>query len=508
MPSQYNLKIKATLDTSQVQQQLNRLKVPGSGGGGGTIRGNADANSEIVNAARKINLGALASGFNLLSREMNKLSQTLGGDGLTKRIGDLAQSANGAIAAFRAFGAPGAAIYVAMEAINAWADSVMKSVDTYNQAAAVIARIGGERRDEKAQERYAGMSDKELTEARDRAKAALEDARNKEIEVANVAKRMGEIANGFALRGKLSRADELNARAKGAMSNAANRTSEAKSILSMIEAAMAKRKSEPEIDYTAEGAAALDKFFDSIRNWAEMSESEYNDYSAAAADAEDRLRGFASMIDEGITLTAEQQRRIEELTETYSTAKERMEQYERRREQLEAERARQEEMEKAERERESARYKEAINQQNKFFGNIEFDEQLGVYANQVGNLSDKQRASMERKRSGYEAENKQMRRDASLGIEVDLNKFQENMRRIADITNVLDQDQSAKSKGGDLPSWLDGMDQRTDDWFHNIGGSVGGENNIQNQEFQLMQELTRLVRNIDQTQTQMNSAIQ
>lgn len=499
MPSQYNLKIKATLDTSQVQQELNKLKVPGGAGGGSPAPGGGGAggaNQEIINAAKKVNLGALAGGFNLLSREMNKLSQTLGGDGLTKRIGDLAQSANGAIAAFRAFGAPGAAIYVAMEAINAWADSVMASVDTFNQAAAVIGRIGAERRTEKAQERYAGMSDKDLSEARDRAKAALEDAKNKEIEVARVAGRMGEIANDLALRGQLGRADELNAHAKDAMSDAANRTSEAKSILALIDAEFSKRKSTaaPDIDYTAQGSDALDKFFDSIRNWAEMSESEYNDFSSAASDAEAKLRRFAEIIEGGFAITEEQKRQIEELTETYNVAKDRMSQYEQRRSRLEEERAREEAAAQAEKDREDARRTSAIAGQNKYFANLDFDRQLGVYADQAGTLTDTQRANMERRRGTFEAENAELRRLAEAGQEIDLGKFQENARKIADITNILDKDATAKDQGNTLPAWLDGIDDRTNDWIHNIGGNVAGENTIQNQEFQLMKEMERLLR--------------
>lgn len=488
--AEYPLRIKATLDTSQVQQQLNNLKVPGSGGAGG------GASAEIEKAAKTVNLRALASGFNLLSREMNKLSQTLGGDGLTKRIGDLAQSANGAITAFKAFGAPGAAIYVAMEAINAWADSVMKSVDTYNQAAAVIARIAGERRVEKAQERYAGMSDKELTEARDRAKAALEDAKNKEIEVANVAKRMGEIANGLALRGKLSRADELNAEARSSLSTAATKTADARSTLAVIDAELSKRKGDviPEVDYTGQGMDALQKFFDSIRNWAEMSEDEYNEIAASAADAESKLRRFAEIIEGGFSITEAQQRQIEELTEVYKTAKDRMDQYERRRAQLEEERARREEMEQEQQKRSEALHDASMAGQRRFFDRIDFDNQLGVYAGQAGSLTDRQRESMERRRAQLEKENAELRQRSEAGEEIDLTKFQENMRRIDNIAGVLDQDAAMKSQGKGIPSWLDGVEERTNDWFHSIGGSVGGENSLQNDEYRVLQEIERLVR--------------
>jgi hypothetical protein len=75
-----------------------------------------------------------------------------------------------------------------------------------------------------------------------------------------------------------------------------------------------------------------------------------------------------------------------------------------------------------------------------------------------------------------------------------LTKFQENARRIDSIAGVLDQDATMKSQGKDLPDWLDGVEERTDDWFHSIGGSIGGEGNIQNDEYRVLQEIERLVR--------------
>jgi hypothetical protein len=427
MPSVYNLKIKATLDTSQVQQQLNKLKVPGSGGGGGgTIRGNADANKEIVNAAKAINLGKIAAGFNLFSHELENLSKAMGGNGLVSKFADLASGANQAITAFRAFGAAGG---VAITALNLFAAELNKA-NTWREGYRDRAR-------------YAG-TELEKYERADKADAARREFRastNLDFDIETLRKVIAD--KDAERRGMLEVEQKYSAAVAG--ESAATAWMEArfgKGWNSMKADELYGRRQNVEADLE-DYRQRLQIALEVAEEWKSGAEK----WKAELAELESQRNLFANR---------DHASRRDEIVEN--------EDWNAAAEMLQA----------------------AQSTIAELRGRVEKGQ----------TLSDKEMSSLE---AAFKEEDFWTRVMPSA---------EDMMNGILGAMGLVGQSAEQKQEELELPSWLDGMDERTNDWFHSIGGSIGGENNIQNQEFQLMQEITRLVRNIDQTQTQMNSAIQ
>ena len=117
MPSQYNLKIKATLDTSQVRQELQNLRLPGNGGGGGGGSGGSGASAEIESAAKKVNLGALHRGLSRLSRSLEEHADRISGvqGKYIRSLADTLSYASNAISNIKAFGPAMGSLISAMQ---------------------------------------------------------------------------------------------------------------------------------------------------------------------------------------------------------------------------------------------------------------------------------------------------------------------------------------------------------------------------------------------------------
>ena len=507
MPSQYNLRIKATLDTSQVRQELQSLRLPGNGGGGGGGGGSGGgagggASAEIEKAAKTVNLRAISAGFRLFSRELENLSAAMGGNGLVSKIGDFAHATTEAITAFRAFGAAGA---IAVTALNAFTSILQNFAQNRQVAKNLGTALGVESKEitsttDKEDARHLASGDLgELQRAR---QTLLDQIAEQETKVSylkylgeyavqeqnalsgNIATAAGESLWGAVTGNKTSR--EKSEQATADISAAKDALAGMKRRLEALDNAIAEVTSATEKNARAEQEAA-----DAAARLSQERQATLTQQTAdIIANRKGELALRADVENQDVDAL---QSRLQEVTRNIETLENMGPLSEGLQRFLQQSYSMQDNLTSVLNDK-AASHASAIEYQNRYFGNLAFNKQLGVYAEQAGSLTDKQRESMERRRAQLEKENAELRKRAEAGEEIDLTKFQENARRIDSIAGVLDQDATMKSQGKDLPDWLDGVEERTDDWFHSIGGSIGGEGNIQNDEYRVLQEIERLVR--------------
>lgn len=158
MPSVYNLKIKASLDTSQVQQQLNKLKVPGSGGGGAR-GGTLGASKNIESAAMTVNFAALSRVINTLGNDFADISNNLGNSGLARSISETTKSLSDAMMAYRMMGRFGAALVTATEILKGWSAEVKNAKNWQHEGKETVEEVDRRREREAYFEEYRQMSD-------------------------------------------------------------------------------------------------------------------------------------------------------------------------------------------------------------------------------------------------------------------------------------------------------------------------------------------------------------
>lgn len=161
MPSQYNLRIKATLDDSDVK---NKLKGLGSGGGGAPAPGGGSAkpSQNVERAALAVNAAALARSLNILGREFDEISKNLGsGGGLAKGISEFSRTMSNVTMLGRSLGGFGVALGLATEAVRLWSKTVAEVRDNVRQGQDAAADITKNREMRKREEEYRGMSETE-----------------------------------------------------------------------------------------------------------------------------------------------------------------------------------------------------------------------------------------------------------------------------------------------------------------------------------------------------------
>jgi len=509
MPSQYNLKIKATLDTSQVRQELQNLRLPGNGGGGGGGGGSGGggASAEIENAAKKVNLGALHRGLSRLSRSLEEHADRIAGvqGKYIRSLADTLSYASNAISNIKAFGPAMGSLISAMQV---YTEATAMLSDKQKAAADAIMDISNHNLAERTKNVDAHRQEEIKTMSVEQLRSALADANSRvdsltrrkataesevhmasETVTANTravgagagdwARRHIILAETLGIGDELASSKRLLDSAKAEWQEVDTELKREIQIRDEYAAALARATEAQETEVAAQEEAT--------ETFLENAEAIHNAGETLKADRaeEVRIRGIAESGDMSAMRTE-----FNKVGETIARLEGQFTLSEHEQGQLK-DAYRMQDFWKGEMDREQERRDSQVESQNSFFESRDFRSQLGVYADQAGNLSDKQRDSMERRRKKLESENEELRRQSEAGEVIDLNKFQENARRISDITGVLDKD-SAKKK--ELPAWLDGVEERTDDWFHSIGGSIGGEGNIQNDEYRVLQEIERLMR--------------
>lgn len=414
MPSQYNLNIKARLDTTQVQQELKNLKLPGNGGGGGTSPGSGGAgraNKEIVDAARAVNLGKIASGFNLFSRELENLSKAMGGNGLVSKFADLASGANEAITAFRAFGVAGG---VAVTALNLFAAELNRA-NAWREGYRNRARDAGtelekyERADKEAAARreFRASTNLDFDIETLRKVIADKDAERRgmlEVEQKYSAAVAGESGATAWMEARFGRgwnsmkADELYGRRQNVEADLEDYRQRLQIALEVAEEWKAgAEKWKTELNELARQKEVFEGRDRQNRRDEIMSAEDWNSAAEIVQSAQATIAELRGRVDKGQTLTGDELSRL-------TTA----------------------------------------------FNDVDFWS------------------------SAFSAGDLFKGALGALGLDSDMKESAQEEK--------------------ELPSWLGEMAGNTDDWFHNIGGSLGGENSIQADNHRILKEIERLLR--------------
>jgi len=432
MPSQYNLNIKAKLDTSQVQQALKNLKLPGNGGGGGGPGGGGagQANKEITDAARKVNLGALASGFNRLTGTLNTLSASMTGEGqrIIQTFSEVTSTTSSAIQNVRSFG------MVAGTAVTA--------LELFSRVLAERAndmRIGA-----RARETARSISDSEIT-------SNPQAEVRKHIESGN----LDEIRNVVAtLRTRLKENEANVDRAKSSMDY----------------------KSQAQADQGTLGwiGENAGKFLglapEGYQTLVQQTKNAQEDYDKATAE----LANTRSLL-------AEAERALANAENSKAAA--------------DATAAREAE-EAAAREAEEA----AKNAQRQETLATQTENIIAARRGELSLRKDVENGDIGALQSRLESVQQNIATLESMGpLSENLQSLLQQSYSMQDyltgtIDSLKEKDSETKEEKKDLPSWLDGFEDRTNDFFHGIGGSLGGENSLQNDEYRVLQEMERLLR--------------
>lgn len=164
MPSQYNLKIKATLDDSDVK---NKLKGLGAGGGGAPAPGGGSGTSRNVErAALAVNAAALARSLNILGREFDEIGKNLGNANLAKGISEFSRTMSNVTMLGRSLGGFGVALGLATTAVKLWSETVGRAREAVAFGEGAAASIQEERAIRERMDKYRGMNDQERYDAR------------------------------------------------------------------------------------------------------------------------------------------------------------------------------------------------------------------------------------------------------------------------------------------------------------------------------------------------------
>lgn len=424
MPSQYNLKLRATLDTTQVQQALKNLKLPGNGGGGGGPGGGGagQANKEITDAARKVNLGALASGFNRLTGTLNTLSASMTGEGqrIIQTFSEVTSTTSSAIQNVRSFG------MVAGTAVTA--------LELFSRVLAERAndmRIGA-----RARETARSISDSEIS-------SNPQAEVRKHIESGN----LDEIRNVVAtLRTRLKENEANVDRAKSSMDY----------------------KSQAQADQGTLGwiGENAGKFLglapEGYQTLVQQTKNAQEDYDKATAELADTR-----------SLLAEAERALANAENSKAAA-----------DATAAREAEEEAAKNAQRQETLAAQTENIIAARRGELSLRKDVENGDIGALQSRLESVQQNIATLESMGPLSENLQSLLQQSYSMQDYLT---------GTIDSLKEKDSETKEEKKDLPSWLDGFEDRTNDFFHSIGGSLG-ENTLQNDEYRVLQEIERLVR--------------
>lgn len=424
MPSQYNLNIKAKLDTSQVQQALKNLKLPGNGGGGGGPGGgNGSANKEIVDAAKKVNLGALASGFNRLTGTLNTLSASMTGEGqkIIQTFSEVTSTTSSAIQNVRSFGMVAGTAVTALELFSRVITERAKDMG-------IAAR---------ARETARGTSASELT-----SNPQAEVRRH--IESGN----LDEIRNVVAvLRTRLRENEENVDRAK-----------------SSLEYKSQAQADQGTLGWVGENAGKfLGMAPEGYQTLAQQTQAAQEDYDKATAE----LASTRSLLAEAERALANAENSKAAVDAT--TARE----------------AEEEAAKNAQRQETLATQTENIIAARRGELSLRNDVENGDIGALQSRLESVQQNIATLESMGPLSENLQSLLQQSYSMQDYLTGTIDSLKK---------EDSETKEEKKDLPSWLDGFEDRANDFFHGIGGSLGGENSLQNDEYRVLQEIERLVR--------------
>lgn len=425
MPSQYNLNIKAKLDTSQVQQALKNLKLPGNGGGGGGPGGggNGSANKEIVDAAKKVNLGALVTGFNRLTGTLNTLSASMTGEGqkIIQTFSEVTSTTSATIQNVRSFGMVAGTAVTALELFSRVITERAKDMG-------IAAR---------ARETARGTSASELS-----SNPQAEVRRH--IESGN----LDEIRNLVAtLRTRLRKNEENVDRAKSSL----------------------EYKSQAQADQ-----GTLGWIGETAGNFLGLAPEGYQTLAQQTQDAQEDFNKATAELAGTRSLLAEAERALANAENGKAAA--------------DATTAREAEEEAAK----NAQRQETLATQTE-----------NIIAARRGELSlrkDVENGDIGALQSRLESVQQNIATLESMGpLSENLQSLLQQSYSMQDyLTGTIDslkkEDSEKQEEKKDLPSWLDGFEDRTNDFFHGIGGSLGGENSLQNDEYRVLQEMERLLR--------------
>lgn len=447
--AEYPLRIKASIDTSQVERQLKNIKHAPSLSGGGE-KGQAQANKEITAAAQKINLGALASGFNRVGRQLEGFADKIGGvqGDFLKGFSSLSSTVGSITRNFQQFGGP--------------LGSLVTALQIYAEATAIVA--------EKQQKAAAAMM--EISEIRlGRSTENVEKQRTDRIKNASVEELQESLASANArVEGATRRRDKAEEEVI-----LAQETLHGNSVAVGARAGAWMRRNLPLTETLGIG--------DELANSENLLDSAKKERESAEADLQEQIR-IRDQYAEALARATEARQQ-----EADQTAKQNAEQA----------------AKNAQRQDTLATQTENIIAARSGELSLRKDVESGDIGALQSRFESVQQNIATLENMGPLSEGLQSLLKESYSMQDYLTGVLDDLA--PDRTGETEEKEEEEKEEKELPSWLDGMDARTDDWFHSIGGSVGGEN-IQNQELQLMQEMTRLVRSIDQTQTQMNRAIQ
>lgn len=424
--AEYPLRIKASIDTSQVERQLKNIKAPSLSGGGEK----GQANKEIATAAQKINLGALAAGFNRLTGTLNTLSASMTGEGqrIIQTFSEVTSTTASAIQNVRSFGTVAGTAVTALELFTG----------------VITDYVGGVQAAARARIKARSISDSEISST------SQAEAR-KHIESGNIDELRDLVAN---LRTRLRENKENVDRAKSSMEY----TSQARADLGFFN--RVGEEAGKRLGVAPEGYQTLDQ---------RVKDAE-EDYDKATAELADTR-----------SLLAQAERALADAENSKAAA--------------DATAAREAEEAAAQAAEEAAK-------------NAQIQETLAAQTENIiaarrGELSlrkDVENGDMGALQSRLESVQQNIATLESMGpLSENLQSLLQQSYSMQDyltgtIDSLKEKKQEKEKEEKELPSWLDGFEDRTNDWFHGIGGSLGGENSLQNDEYRVLQEIERLVR--------------
>lgn len=424
--AEYPLRIKASIDTSQVERQLKNIKAPSLSGGGEK----GQANKEIATAAQKINLGALAAGFNRLTGTLNTLSASMTGEGqrIIQTFSEVTSTTASAIQNVRSFGTVAGTAVTALELFTG----------------VITDYVGGVQAAARARIKARSISDSEISST------SQAEAR-KHIESGNIDELRDLVAN---LRTRLRENKENVDRAKSSMEY----TSQARADLGFFN--RVGEEAGKRLGVAPEGYQTLDQ---------RVKDAE-EDYDKATAELADTR-----------SLLAQAERALADAENSKAAA--------------DATAAREAEEAAAQAAEEAAK-------------NAQIQETLAAQTENIiaarrGELSlrkDVENGDIGALQSRLESVQQNIATLESMGpLSENLQSLLQQSYSMQDyltgtIDSLKEKKQEKEKEEKELPSWLDGFEDRTNDWFHGIGGSLGGENSLQNDEYRVLQEIERLVR--------------
>lgn len=159
MASQYDLKIKATLDDADVKSKLSKL------GGPSGVRG-AGKGGNVESAALTVNAAALARSLSILGREFEEISTNLGDSRLAKGISEFSHAMSNIAMLGRTLGGFGAALGLATTAVKLWSETVARARSAVQYGNEAAAEVLQNQEMQKRMEAYRGMNEQERSNAR------------------------------------------------------------------------------------------------------------------------------------------------------------------------------------------------------------------------------------------------------------------------------------------------------------------------------------------------------